>query len=480
MYNQCYLSEHQGNPLIEALPPLVDDEQIILKLRSTQVCVKSETEAPAFIRKKYLHRLEQFVEPSYQYLECFRMVENLIIQSYIPKNPLTNTAQHWLHHDRPDESKHSPSQGRFVPRSAAMSIVGEGGVGKSWMLESILRSYDQVIKHSSYNGKRLRFQQIVWIKVNCPENANVKGLLLHILGELDRLTGSNEAPRALASRDAAAAASVAITRILKSSFVGVLAVDEMQHLEFANVKLKELFIQFILNTLSHAGVPLILAGDPRIVDVIKSSLPISRRVETGGTIFMRGYKGHEWEFFVKELWKYQWTKPKTRLTEELSHTLWNLSTGLPDYAVRIFKKAQELVIGTENETISGAVLQQVYEESCTLSAGNLAVRRNKLNQEESKQSLDFISDDVESNPRKKGDASDQSPKQKHPSRMIHDVNRIQHGEFEAQIKSLRDRMFLPTPEVDLGLLRKSLSENDSIVSLMEQKILFRQSVLMPS
>ena len=478
MYNKCFLPEHQGNPLIEALPPLVDDPEVILKLRSQQICLESEADAPAFIRKKYLHRLEQFVEPTYEYLECFRMIEDLITQSYIPKNPLTNTAQHWLFHDRPEESKQLPSQGLFVPRSAAMAVVGDGGAGKSWMLESIVRSYPQIIEHTSYKGKPLNFRQVVWIKVNCTENANVKAMLILILEELDRLTGSDEARRALSSRDPVAAASLAISRKMKSTFLGVLIIDEMQHLQFANSKLKELFIQFILNTLGRAGVPIVFGGDPRIETFLKSGLPVSRRVETGGFIYMRGWRGHEWDLFVEQLWNYQWTKIKTPLTAELSNCLSGLSTGLPDFAVRIFKAAQSLVIGTENETISAALLRQAYNETCMLSDGKLLERKKKLDKEENHQNIDFGPSDTESNVAGVASVSSDPPKSKSKSRKIHDVNRIQHDEFETQIHALKDRIFLPLPGVTFDVVRRSAEDKDLLGRLLENKLLLRQSVLM--
>lgn len=478
MYNKCFLPEHQGNPLIEALPPLVDDPEVILKLRCSQICLGSETNAPAFIRKKYLHRLEQFVEPTYQYLECFRMIEDLVTQSYIPKNPLTNTGQHWLFHDRPEESIHVPSQGRFVPRSAAMAIVGEGGAGKSWMLESILRSYPQIIEHRSYNGQPLNCRQVVWIKVNCTENANVKAMLLLILEELDRLTGSDEARRALSARDPAAAASAAICRIMKSIYLGVLVIDEMQHLEFTNSRLRELFVQFILNALGRAGVPIVFGGDPRIATFLQSGLPVSRRVETGGVIFMHGWRGHEWDLFVEQLWRYQWTNIRTPLTAELSNCLLNLSTGLPDFAVRIFKSAQSLVIGTDNETISAAALSQAYNETCLLSSRRLEERKKRLVENGYNQKIELGPSDPEFGNSGKLGASNSPPKSKPKSRKVHDVNRIQHDEFATQIRDLKDRDFQPPSSVTFDVIRSSALSENIMEWLQEHKLLFRQSLLM--
>lgn len=479
MYNECYLPEHQGNPLIEALPSVVDNPEVIMRLRSKQVCKAAERDLPAYIRTKFLHRLEQFTEPTYEYLNCFRIIEDMITESYIPKNPLKNTTQHWLHHDEIEKTKHVPSHGLFVSRAVSMAIVGDGGAGKTWMLEAILRYFPQVINHTEYKGTPLHLTQIVWMKVNCTENANVSALLILILEELDRLTGSDDARRAVTSRDRVAQASLAISRKLKSIYLGVLVIDEIQHLQFANRKLKELFIQFLLNTLGRAGVPIVFAGDPRVTDFLTTGLPVSRRVETGGTIYMRGYENHDWDLFVENLWRYQWTNPKTPRSEELTNCLWNLSTGLPDFAIKIFKHAQKLLIGQSDESISPAVLRQAYSEKCALSHAELEKRRQAIK----------IAAGVNNNSHLEGsaksasfDGSTEALREAIPAKKvktkIFDVNRVQHEEFKTQIAELNSRSFLPPSSIKLDILRKAAQFSDPMESLMNSKILLRHSDLL--
>ena len=38
IYHQAILPEHRGNPLIEALPPKVEDDELVIKLSN---CIKS-------------------------------------------------------------------------------------------------------------------------------------------------------------------------------------------------------------------------------------------------------------------------------------------------------------------------------------------------------------------------------------------------------------------------------------------------------
>jgi type II secretory pathway predicted ATPase ExeA len=478
MYNECFLTEHQGNPLIEVLPPLVDDEAVIKRLRTKQECKPEQRELPAFIRKKFLHRMQQFVEPTYQYLECYRKLEDVIVQSYIPKNPKTNTGQYWLHHDAPEEARVIPSQGAFVSRATAMTIVGDGGSGKTWMIESCLRALGpQVIRHNSYKGESFKLTQVVWIKVICTENVNVGTLLLLILEELDRLTGTCEA-RNFNSKERVALASLAITKILKVIYLGVLVIDEIQHLSLVDAKARELFVQFLFNTLARAGVPIVFLGDQRIVDFLSSSLPVSRRAESQGTLFVNGFRDYEWDLFVEALWKYQWTSPATQFSEELSDCLFELSTGLPDFAVTIYKAAQDLVIGEDDEKISSAVLRQAYGVSCRFSHNGLEKRRHLQGSKAGRKNQHVIPiSDVEF--ASASDSSGQTIKSK-KSRKIYDVNRVQHEEFGPKIVALKENNFTLSTNPELNTLRKASDFPDPMKSLKESRILLRNSTLLTS
>lgn len=65
------------------------------------------------------------------------------------------------------------------------TILGISGVGKSTAVEQILSLYPQVIYHSRYSNRSCTNTQLVWLKLECPSDASVKGLCLNFFQAVD-------------------------------------------------------------------------------------------------------------------------------------------------------------------------------------------------------------------------------------------------------------------------------------------------------
>lgn len=81
-YQPTILPEHQGNPLIEALPVKHTDEELVSALSFYPPHSFEETQLPSFERVEYLTRLKDLRQPLPIYLECFRAVEMAIKEGY--------------------------------------------------------------------------------------------------------------------------------------------------------------------------------------------------------------------------------------------------------------------------------------------------------------------------------------------------------------------------------------------------------------
>ncbi|MGE4800408.1 ATP-binding protein [Yersinia hibernica] len=365
-YRMAILPEHRGNPLIEGLPEKLNDEKLIEKLSFYPARTRDETKLNAFERVEYLTRLKELRQPLPIYIDCFRAVEMAIKEGYSTKNPFSPTTMNYLHYPIDRRPNIAPRTGFFQPRGSGITIIGESGVGKTSMLEQILSCFDDTIEHSSYQGKALPLKQVVWVKVDCPDDSSVRALCHKILTELDRKL-------ALAPTKPAGTIPLLLDQIearIKSSFLGILVIDEMQNLNLAKTGGADRLLGFLHNLVNNLGIPILFCANPPFNELLSKTLKAARRAESNGYFDVKLMNNdEEWDLFIDELWGLQWTNVETPLTKDLSDKLYELSIGNMDLAVRIYRESQRLVIGSQDEKLSVDTLNH---------AASIAIKASKV------------------------------------------------------------------------------------------------------
>lgn len=355
-YHSAILPEHQGNPLIEALPVKLSDEELVDVLAFTPKYLPADRSLAAFERVEYLSRLKDLRQPQPVHLDVFRAVEVAIKEGYSVKNPQSPTTLNYLHYSLDERPDVEPRTGFFKPKGSGITIIGESGVGKTCMLEQVLGHFPDVIVHEERINGLMPFRQVVWLKVDCPGDSSVKGLCHRILEELDRKQGLDKttAPRTIEQLISQ------IERRIKSSFLGILVIDEMQNLNLAKAGGADRLLSFLHNLVNSLGLPLLFCANPPFNELLSKSLKTARRAESCGSfeVGLLDQRNGEWGLFVEELWELQWTNVNTPLTQELSSKLYDLSAGNMDLAVRIFRAAQQEIIGSLDERLTREVLEK--------------------------------------------------------------------------------------------------------------------------
>ncbi len=442
-YRKAILPEHQGNPLIESLPPKANNDDVIEKFCNyPELSAHVRSSCDSMEREEYLARIDELRQPLPQYIDCFRAIERAIKSGYSAKNPLTPTTAQYLHYPVDERPNIEPQTGYFVPKGKGITLIGDSGVGKTSMLEQVLGYFPHVIEHSEYEGKSLGFKyQVVWIKVDCPRESSVRELCEEILFCLDsamrrpRSTPGTTIPKLLTQ----------IEQKMKSSHLGILVIDEMQNLQFRRTGGENNLLKFLHHLVNKLGVPLLFCANPPFDESLALTLKNARRSESGGTIYMNPLQRHDigWESFIDELWSLQWTNVETPLSDELNDKMYELSLGNIDMACRIYSEAQRLVIGSKDESISSAVLEFAYPIACALSSKTTEViearqvltlpRRNSKNQ---------LSPNV---------AEEKIKPSKSKPKIIGDYNRPHHTEFEVRLRDLHltDRLIELIDDPDL-------------------------------
>ena len=148
----------------------------------------------------------------------------------------------------------------------------------------------------------------------------------------------------------------------------------------------------------------------------------------------------------------------TELTEELNSKLYQLSIGNLDMAHRIYRNAQRLVIGSGDERITSAVLEQAYISACGLSAKTEEVRtlRKEITLPRRSKS-----------PRISPEVSSPTNSRK----TIVDISRPQPPEFEYQLRDLINAVDLNARIEKPDQLRRASDDDSPINQLKNNGIL---------
>ncbi|MGI9887569.1 ATP-binding protein [Vibrio chagasii] len=461
-YHEAILPEHRGNPLIEALPPKVSDPELVVKLSNYPERNLDETTLEEIERLEYLTRLKELRQPLPLYLDVFRAVEMAIKEGYSAKNPLSPTTMNYLHYSSDYRPDIEPRTGFFQPKGSGITIIGESGVGKTCMLEQVLNCFPDVIEHRYYQNKVLAIPQVVWIKVDCPDDSSVKGLCHRILEQIDRKLR-------LPPTKPAGTIALLLEQIeakMKSSFLGVLVIDEMQNLNLAKAGGADRLLGFLHNLVNNLGIPLIFCANPPFDELLSKSFKSARRAESSGYFNVELMQNDdEWELFIDELWCLQWTNVETLLTLSLSKKLYSLSAGNMDLAVRIYYAAQKVIIGSSNERITEEVLEL---------GASIAVRLTKTLTEElrKKQRLSILKRNREGKKPKSHNDKIEGCTQKvviggqsKLATIPGDLTRPQHPEFAEALTEVEQAEDLINRVLDTSLIQRASQETDPVESL---------------
>tara|TARA_B100000700_G_scaffold300257_1_gene368208 strand:+ start:43906 stop:44919 length:1014 start_codon:yes stop_codon:yes gene_type:complete len=325
------------------------------------------------------------------------------------------------------------------------------------MLEQVLSLFPDVVFHDPDFVGELAVRQVVWVKVDCPHDSSVRQLCHRILAAVGEKSGDE----LLSPEKTIALLLEQIEAIIKSSFLGVLVIDEMQNLKPKKSGGEDNILKFIHNLVNNLGVPVVFCGNPPFDEILSKSLKAARRAESGGYMEMKLLDFDPvWELFIDELWELQWTKSYTPINDGLSRSLHYLSAGNIDLAVRIFKAAQYKVIGKMDESITESVLELAASTASRASAPSIEALR-------SVQGLKRKKTVSLSEKRKSGTKVSCKNEADKNSIIWGDLTRPQHSEFHDQIYRVLNSDSLQELLSDVDFFRR-VSEEDNIREALEK------------
>ena len=377
------LPEHRDNPFIAALPPLMAEREVIASLSEEPRFDERERTYPDHLRRACIMRLSRhYFKPLGRHLTLEARLAHLLREGYDGRNISDGSYHQHLRDNHERVIQRSLAAGANPARStaAAMALVGCSGIGKTETVTRILYRYPQVIEHH----EPFSFQQVVWLKLECPHMGSARQLCLDFFGSMDALLGTKYFRQF--HRGNLDLLSSQMGRVATQHGLGLLVIDELQHLRSGKGQDRQQLLNFLLALINKIGVPMLLVGTLAATPLLNDTVRNARRASgLGSLIWERLDRQDGWDYFIADLWRFQWTRQPTELTPEIIDCLYEETQGILDLAVKLFILAQFFAIQLAaqkpqthgSERLSVGLLRHVAKENFKLLEPMLtALKRN--------------------------------------------------------------------------------------------------------
>ncbi len=376
VYADPGLERYRGNPLIEALPPIMDLQALKVKLTGKVEFNPQDCFGEGHLRA---HQISALLDDFFQPLSIHKQLEEkisvMIRGGYVGRNIADGSLNKKMQEGYQRIMSGVASDFRFSQTNStakSLSLIGCSGSGKSSTINRILATYPQVIYHHDYNAI-----QLPYLRIECPSDGSLKSLCLNFFREVDRTLHTGYEEKYARKRHSTEVLLSLMGQVATQRAVGVLVIDEIQRLTLKRSISKEAMLEFFVALVNVIGVPVVMVGTPKARPIFEMELQAGRRSAGFGSLFWVPMKPGpirinpktgeprktEWQAFTDKLWQYQWlTNRDEMLSDEIRDCWFDLSQGVLDIVVKLFVLAQMRAISTGLERITVKLLRTVYQQ----------------------------------------------------------------------------------------------------------------------
>lgn len=392
VYRTPECPDHKGNPLLEALPPILTDEQAMIRLAYYPKYEEAQRKSPAHVRYLLIQNGLKFFAPLDTHIDLQRRFSNLIRIGYAGRNPMevgfwSNLSTRLDYFDQYGD-QYCQQPDRLPSTAAGFSIIGPSGVGKSFSVERVLYLTPQVIYHNHYGERHFTHAQLVWLKLDCPFDGNPRGLCFQFFKAVDSILGTNYYKHYAKGRPLQDELLSHMATVAANHFLGVLVIDEIQRLSTAKSGGAALMLNFFVQLINTIGVPVVLVGNYKALSILSGDFSQMRRgTGQGDLIWDLMAKDEQWELFVESLWRFQYTKKKNLWSDKanrslkdspsLGDVLYEETQGITDFAVKVYMFAQERAIDSGREVVTAAVIRSAARDKLRIPRAVIEALKTK-------------------------------------------------------------------------------------------------------
>ncbi len=389
-YRDDEMVEYGGNPCIEALPQIMEKEDVAELAVYPPVYEDAWEGRPQARIARALYAVKHLFQPLPIHTKVAGRIANQLRLGLSSRNPLETTF--WRENVELARQVRAGTLLERPPSSQALGqlVYGDSRNGKTKGFETVLASYPKALRHSNYRGTSLHLDQLVWLRLECPKDGSPRELALQFFRETDARLGTryfDGYSRGQKSVDDLLGYMVLVAR---NHALGLLVIDEIQHLLQAQYRGKTA-LNFLVTLINYIGLPVTAIGTPATLLVFEHEFRLSGRMSFMGDIVWPRMRFAEpkqleadWTIMLDALEDYQYTRRHFPLTSELRRALYENCQGITEVAISLFFCVQrhlieqEEIVGGDREWSPGLIDWLAAENYTATYPGLVALRSGKI------------------------------------------------------------------------------------------------------
>jgi hypothetical protein len=163
---------------------------------------------------------------------------------------------------------------------------------------------------------------------------------------------------------------IKVSRLIQSLSLGILVIDDIQNLCGAKETVSNELLSFMVSMTNSLRIPVIMVGSPKILRLLQREFQQAKRASGEGEVRMdlMARDSQEWDWYIKTIWRYQYTANKVNLTSRMKETFFEESVGNPFVASMLYKLVQDDAIISRKEKFGVADVRRVSKEKMGITA----------------------------------------------------------------------------------------------------------------